>query len=204
MLLPNTYYHIFNHANGFENLFREESNYSFFMRYFYKHLNPIAETYAYCLMPNHFHMLVRIRTEEELLKQFPRFESIEKLIESHKLSKYFANFFSSYTQSFNKRYKRRGSMFVKTFKRKEINTQHYLRSIILYIHLNPVHHGFTRDASKWRWSSMTTFYAKFPDLVDSIWGNETIFMAAHSKKTQKLLFYELDEEYTLELTGPVW
>lgn len=202
MLLPNTYYHIFNHANGFENLFREETNYPFFLKRYHEHIDPIADTYAYCLMPNHFHLLIRIKTEEELLKQFSQFQTIEALTNGHCISKYFANFFSSYTQSFNKRYRRRGSMFVKTFKRKEIHNRHYLRAIILYIHLNPVHHGFTRDASIWKWSSLATFYANYPDLVDSIWGNETIYLNAHLEKTLKLLFYELDEEYTLELTGP--
>lgn len=203
MLLPNTYYHIFNHANGFENLFREERNYTFFMSRYHLHIDPIAETYAYCLMPNHFHVLIRIKPEEELLKQFPKFKSIDSLIESHVLSKYFANFFSSYTQSFNKRYRRRGSMFVKTFKRKEIHNRQYLRAIILYIHLNPVHHGFTKDASRWKWSSLKLFYSQYPELVHSIWGDEKTYLDAHSKKTQQLLFYELDEEYTLELTGPI-
>ncbi len=63
-LIPNTSYHIFNHANGFENVFREKENYRFFLEKYQQHISPIAETYAYCLMPNHFHLVIRIRKRE--------------------------------------------------------------------------------------------------------------------------------------------
>ncbi len=63
-LQPNTTYHIFNHANGFENVFREPENYRFFLEKYLKYIFPVAETYAYCLMPNHFHLVLRIRKRE--------------------------------------------------------------------------------------------------------------------------------------------
>jgi len=65
-LIPNSTYHIYNHANGFENVFREAENYRFFMAKYQLHIWPIAETYAYCLMPNHFHLVVRIRKREAI------------------------------------------------------------------------------------------------------------------------------------------
>ena len=65
-LIPNSTYHIYNHANGFENVFREEENYRFFMTKYQLYILPIAETYAYCLMPNHFHLVVRIRKRETI------------------------------------------------------------------------------------------------------------------------------------------
>ncbi len=70
-LKPDTSYHIFNHANGFENVFREPENYRFFLEKYRKYILPVAETYAYCLMPNHFHIVVRIRKQaviEELIR----------------------------------------------------------------------------------------------------------------------------------------
>jgi putative transposase len=70
-LKPDTSYHIFNHANGFENVFREPENYRFFLEKYRKYISPIAETYAYCLMPNHFHLVVRIRKQaviEQLIR----------------------------------------------------------------------------------------------------------------------------------------
>ena len=63
-LQPNSSYHIFNHANGFENIFTEDENYRFFLDKYKEYITPIAETYAYCLLPNHFHLVVRIRKRE--------------------------------------------------------------------------------------------------------------------------------------------
>ena len=59
------YYHIYNRGNNSENLFVEKRNYKYFMRLYTKHILPVAETFAYCLMPNHFHFSIRTRTEEE-------------------------------------------------------------------------------------------------------------------------------------------
>ena len=66
-LQPDTSYHIFNHANGFENIFRHEANYYFFLEKYWKYIGPVAETYAWCLMPNHFHLVVRIRKRSILI-----------------------------------------------------------------------------------------------------------------------------------------
>jgi len=69
-LVPDTCFHIFNHANGFENVFKEAENYRFFLEKYQLHISPIAETYAYCLMPNHFHLVVRIRKREVIEELF--------------------------------------------------------------------------------------------------------------------------------------
>ena len=79
MLIPDTYYHTFNHANGDDNLFKEERNYSFFLNKYYQHINPIADTVAWCLMPNHFHLLIKIKNEDAMLQTFPKFKTLEKL-----------------------------------------------------------------------------------------------------------------------------
>ncbi|MCK5209465.1 MAG: hypothetical protein KAQ79_15630, partial [Cyclobacteriaceae bacterium] len=58
--LTSTTYHIYNHANGDDNIFREQDNYRFFLEKYVKYINPVADTFAYCLMRNHFHLMVRI------------------------------------------------------------------------------------------------------------------------------------------------
>ncbi|MCC5934689.1 MAG: hypothetical protein JJU35_10595 [Balneolales bacterium] len=63
-LLPGQLYHIYTHANGGENLFPKEQNYSFFLMKYAHHISPVADTLAYCLMPNHLHLLVRMKPEE--------------------------------------------------------------------------------------------------------------------------------------------
>jgi putative transposase len=64
-LYPGGYYHVFNRGNNGENVFLEKRNYPYFLSLYTKYIEPIAETYAYCLLRNHFHLLVRIKTEEE-------------------------------------------------------------------------------------------------------------------------------------------
>lgn len=60
---PNNFYHIYNRANGNENLFNEDKNYHFFLEKWNKYISPFAETYCYCLMPNHFHFLILTKSE---------------------------------------------------------------------------------------------------------------------------------------------
>jgi REP element-mobilizing transposase RayT len=152
-LVPNQSYHIFNHANGYENIFTEDENYRFFLDKYNQYILPIAETYAYCLLPNHFHLVVRIRRREVLEDVYRRSKYINfskvwnfgKVEEEKKdnlelseealekfISKQFANLFSCYTQSFNKVYKRRGSLFLKNFRRELIDNKNYFQNAVIY------------------------------------------------------------------------
>ena len=160
-LQPNCSYHIFNHANGFENIFTVDDNYRFYLDKYQQYILPIAETYAYCLLPNHFHLVVRIRRKEvieEVYRNFkstnfskvPNFGKVENsgkveitdnIIEQF-ISKQFANLFSCYTQSFNKVNKRRGPLFLKNFRREPIENKAYFLNAVIYTHRNPVHHAF--------------------------------------------------------------
>ena len=72
------YYHIYNHANGRDNLFISVENYEYFLRQWTKYINPIANTLAYCLMPNHFHCLVLIKDQEEIEASFGKFRTFQK------------------------------------------------------------------------------------------------------------------------------
>lgn len=58
-LVPGQYYHVFNKSVGGELLFRNEANYLYFLGKYKKYVSPFAETLAYCLMPTHFHFLIR-------------------------------------------------------------------------------------------------------------------------------------------------
>lgn len=151
-----TYYHIYNHANGSENLFRTAENYRFFLEKWGKYIAPVADTYAYCLMPNHFHALIRIKGEEKLkiafrITDLTGFENLSGLI-----SKQFSNLFNSYAKAYNKQYNRKGSLFNRPFKAKQITSDAYLTRVIFYIHHNPLHHGFTRHIADWPHSSYHT------------------------------------------------
>lgn len=172
-LEPGRYYHIYNHANGNDSLFYEERNYNFFLKKYRQHIAPVASTLAYCLMPNHFHLLIKIRDEGELmnLESFPKFETLEKLDDREKqtslfLSKQFANLFSSYTQAFNRAYNRKGSLFYKNFKRKGISSEKYLQKLVNYIHFNPVNHGFLNHPTDWKYSSFNAILSSGKTMID--------------------------------------
>jgi len=66
-LLPETFYNVYNRGINGEQLFKEERNYGHFLLQYGKFVPPIADTYAYCLLGNHFHLLIRTRAEEEIL-----------------------------------------------------------------------------------------------------------------------------------------
>lgn len=196
MLEPGNFYHIYNHANGFENIFVEDENYSFFLRKLIEHIMPVADILGFCFMPNHFHLAIKIKHEEEIIKLIPSeetgetisYDSIQRLV-----SKRFANLFSSYTQSFNKVYHRKGSLFRKNFKSKAIENQVQLLNTILYIHLNPVKHGFTRNHTDWPWTSYNYFFkmenAKFlnTSVIENLIENESIYRKLHIDRQQEIL-----------------
>lgn len=198
MLNFEKYYHIFNHANGDENLFREQKNYVFFLEKHRHHIDPIADTLAWCLMPNHFHLLIKVKDEEEIFSAFPKFRTLEKHDNKiNFLSKQFANFFSSYTQSFNKVYGRRGSLFLKNFKRKEIRDENHLRMIVFYIHLNPVHHGFTEALEQWKWTSYKDFPIEQPEILRLLFDNKANYKLTHLNRQNHFEGYsELENELT--------
>jgi len=60
------FYHIYNRGNNRENLFRFPEDYRHFLRLYEKYIEPIAETYAWCLLGNHFHLLIKIKPKEEI------------------------------------------------------------------------------------------------------------------------------------------
>ncbi len=182
-LVPNKFYHIYNHASGDQNIFLEESNYIYFLKMYKEYISPIADTYAYCLMPNHFHFLIHIKSEEtifEFLKQnnklpepkmtLEEFEMLFKdndainLFSLH-ISKQFSNFFNGYSQALNKKESRKGSLFRHSFKRKEIESSEYLKSLILYIHLNPVRHGFTEKIAAWKYLSYHSIISELETML---------------------------------------
>jgi putative transposase len=137
-LEPEQYYHIYNRGNSGEPLFREARNYRYFLKLYANYIEPIAETYAYCLLGNHFHFLVRIKD----CQSSP--------------SRAFANLFSTYTKALNKAYQRTGSLFEKPFRRRRVGSDRYFSALVVYIHRNPERHGFVDDFRRWPYSSYQT------------------------------------------------
>ena len=167
ILSPDSYYHMYNRANGNEQLFLNDGNYRFFLQKYTEYILPIAHTYCYCLMPNHFHFLIKIKTEDELLNYFKLkplpiktlqgFETLEGLAMQQLISKLltqqFSHLFNSYTQAFNKQNNRKGSLLMHPYKRKLITNYAYLYKLVHYIHYNPIDAKLCNKLEDWKFSS---------------------------------------------------
>ncbi|PSR14614.1 MAG: hypothetical protein DA408_00085 [Bacteroidetes bacterium] len=165
-LEENLTYHIYNHAVGRENLFATEANYTYFLERWKKHM-PYLDVYAYCLMPNHFHFLAKVKPLDEYLLEHIRTQQTQKAeaflkstIPYHSyLEDQFKRLFSGYTLAFNKQEEnRRGTLFQKRFKRVAISSDYRLLYMLAYIHHNPIHHRFYDNHTDWPHSSYQAFF----------------------------------------------
>lgn len=140
-------YHVYTHSNGKDLIFRETENYRYFLDKLLKYIIPIAKIYAYCLMPNHFHLLLRFKNLDSILDE-----------DQHKyLMKQFSNLLNGYAKAYNKKYNRKGALFLDYLKRKRVDEEKYLIKLFHYIHNNPVHHGFVSKADQWEHSSYHSY-----------------------------------------------
>ncbi len=146
---PDCFYHLYNRGVNGEVLFKTERNYHFFLRKIKENLLSVCDLYAYCLMPNHFHLLVKIKSEDELksLVKVPNLDKAKEGLHAPKniFSKQFSKVFNSYSQAYNKENNRHGALIESPFKRKRIDSEEYLRKCVVYIHQNPKGEDFTND-----------------------------------------------------------
>ena len=186
-LQPENYYHLYNHGNGNENIFRSNENYIWFLKRYNDYISPIANTFAYCLMPNHFHFLIQIKSNEQIQDyyQLKQKTKSKQAFEADKfISQCFSNFLNSYAKAFNKMYNRKGSLFLNNMQRKAVNNDGYFTKLIHYIHANPVHHGFVNSVEIWQHSSYHILLSKKPtklqrDAVLNWYGNIDEFKRIH-------------------------
>ncbi len=193
------FYHIYNRGINGCDLFKVKENYEYFLNLYDKHISPIADTFTWVLMRNHFHLLVRIKEEGEIKKpegllppNLTGFENLSGLrspsgFKSPKPHQYFSNLFNAYAKGFNKTYGRHGALFERPFKRKEITDIDYFKTVVVYIHNNPVHHGFTEYAMDYPWSSYLTCISIKPthlerEEVIGWFDNEANFKNAHDNR----------------------
>lgn len=287
------FYHIYNHAVGGLSLFQNEGDYCHFLYLYEKYIQPIADTYAWVLMPNHFHILVRMREDlvyrycahGEVLKEDGKYwqpyvdlsstssstttssttsdsscepvrrsEAIERvetdrwkemkwetmripnlssrkaldsvgysegeesgrkaldaagckkseeisseasnnitgdkediIYRKPKPEKHISHLCSSYSLYYNRKHDKWGTLFQRPFKRKRIDNEAYLRTVLIYIHNNPVHHGFCDHPLEYPWSS---FLSCTSDGITKLrrkevlswFGDKSSFLEQHKEK----------------------
>jgi putative transposase len=139
-LLAGEYYHLYNRGHNQQNIFFDRENCLFFLRRMRKYLigeaktlEAFVEIVAYCLMPNHYHILL-CPHDDDLSRRMQRFSI-------------------SYTKAINKRYERVGTLFQGQLKAVHVDRDEYLLHWSRYIHLNPVAAALVQRPEEWEFSS---------------------------------------------------
>jgi REP element-mobilizing transposase RayT len=151
-LVIDRYYHIYNRGNNREKIFYSEEQYQFFLEKYSEMVHPFVNTYAYCLLPNHFHFLIKV-------------DHVDPRSTCDQPSHIFRKFFQLYAIWLNKKQNRQGSLFTKYFRRIEVSSDEYLHRLVHYIHLNPVKHGIVKDFKTYPYSSFGSFSSFQPSIV---------------------------------------
>jgi REP element-mobilizing transposase RayT len=152
-MLPGRYYHMLNRGNNHENIFLEERNYTYFLQLYTKYMLPVADTFAYCLLRNHFHLLIRVKSTQESDSSNSANSAIHAAFQS---------LFGAYAKAINKAYNRTGKLFQEHLARIEVTSDTYFTNLIFYIHFNPQKHGFVKDWRDWPWSSYSALMSGQP------------------------------------------
>jgi putative transposase len=172
VLEKDSYYHIYNRGINGCLIFENDENKNFFLKQLSKYLLGKISIFGYCLMNNHFHLVIRLNVEEKIVTQS------------------FSNFFNSYAKAFNKENDRTGSLFEKHFKRIRLNDEEYLKQLILYVHLNPKHH-LDLKFQDYKYSSYQAFISNKETKIEkeevlTLFGGQENFIFCHNQKNDFL------------------
>jgi putative transposase len=137
-------YHFYHSGNHKEAIFRLEEDYHSFLELFRKYVGPIVYLYAYCLLPTHFHLLLRIKDKKEIEYVYS---------DQEMLWGQFSNLFASYTRYINQTYHRSGFLIEDWSAREFPRNNDLICDLVVYIHQNPQIHGIVSDFRIWPFSS---------------------------------------------------
>lgn len=187
----NSVYHIFNCGINGCNLFISDGDYDRFLSKYAKYIEPIADTYAWSLLGNHFHVVFRIKKESEIktlneLRLFEEKSTVKSPGKKPDPTNQFSHLFNSYAQYFNHKYKRHGSLFERSFHKKLIDNQPYFKRCLIYVHQNPCKHGFVERLLDYRYTSYNTILSKKVTLLKrekvlNLFENLTDFVESHKE-----------------------
>ena len=205
-----TFFHIYNRGNNGENIFVQERNYAYFMELWWKHTYQVFETWAFCLLRNHFHVAGYVKDLSDLTNKSPDLNlSVNKAtspsdspkdltgLKLKEPSQYFSNFFNAYSRGLNIATQRTGALFERPFNRIPVDSEAYLMRLIVYIHQNPQKHKFEDDFRNWNYSSYHELTSNVPtrlqrDKVLQLFGSREDFIRIHQEVQPVEDFY--DEE----------
>jgi len=148
ILEPGKFYHIYNRAKNGDPLFPQEEDYQFFLKLYKTHIVPVADTWAYCILDDHLHFLIKMKEDLNGNSYKP-----------------FAILFNSYAKGFMKKTGNTGKLFHYKLKRIEIRREKVLRDVIRYIYQNARKHGVVKECEHYRYSSFRATVSPHPTLL---------------------------------------
>ncbi len=129
------HYHIYNRGAHRQSIFKTAENYAFVLRKMSQYAQELQiALIAYCLLPNHYHWLVR-QDSNDAAGLLP------------------TRVFNSYSKAYNNAFQHSGTLFEGRYAAILVNTDEYLRQLCRYIHANPVKHGFAAAPELWPYSN---------------------------------------------------
>ncbi len=156
--IPKSYYHVYARGHAKQKLFRDEADFEVFLNLFarylskrvatdaygkqYPHLRGEVQLLSYCLMDNHFHLLLYQKTEGAM-------------------STLMRGVMTSYSRYFNSKYSLSGSLYESRYKASRISSDAYLMHISRYIHLNP------KDWMAYPHSSIHSYFIGAPEWLET-------------------------------------
>jgi putative transposase len=157
-LASDNYYHVFNRGISSGDIFFKKDHYYYCLRLLKKYTARYSiRMIAYCLMPNHYHLLLLQQGEKPI-------------------SQYIRTVFNVYVQALNRRINRRGPLFEGRFKHVLVDREEYLLHLCRYIHLNPVKAGIVRKPEDWlfsdykEWAGLSTEPGRNGDFIQEHFG----------------------------------
>lgn len=163
-------YHIYNQGNNRDLVFYSRENYLYFLQLYRKFVWQHADLLAYCLMPNHFHLLINTNSNSVKTKRVGSLHLSE-------LSNGIRMLLSSYASAINNQRKRSGSLFRQKTKAKLLNTNNVNYPFICfqYIHQNPVNAGLVNKMEDWEFSSFRDYInVRNGTLCNKLFANQLI------------------------------
>ncbi len=161
-ILASKTYHLFNRGINAQSVFFTDANYYYFLKLLKQYLSAYCQFYSYCLLSNHFHLMIRIN---DFVCQKGQIIADEVAV-----GKVFANQFRSliitYTMSINKQERRIGSLFSARYKRLEVESEEYFRYLVFYCHYNPEKHRVVDDFKNYRFSSYQALISAKPTYIN--------------------------------------
>jgi putative transposase len=159
-LYPEEFYHIYNRGNNSQPIFFKEDNYLFFIKKIRDQLSPVSEIISYCLMPNHFHLIIKATENSIATRNTFGGKPMQEF--AYRIG----ILLSSYSQAINKQNSTSGSLFQQKTKVKILSEQvegkkeSYLEHCFFYIHNNPIRAKLVSKLKDWPYSSWPDYTGK--------------------------------------------